>query len=148
MPHRQKTPAQSSPALTTVADIMQSSLTTVERYDHVAAAAYLMKHADATALMVLDAMADRLIGIITETDVAHAVADGKDVNEARIHGVIGTRPMVITPDTTIREAAEIMTSSHFRHLPVVDDAGLLGVVDISDVCRALLGNGQSDRPQP
>lgn len=148
MPHRQKTSAQSSPALTTVADIMQSPLTTVERYDHVAAAAYLMKHADATALMVLDAMADRLIGIITEADVAHAVADGKDVNEARIHGVMRTRPTVITPNTTIREAAEILTSSRFRHLPVVDDAGLLGVVNISDVCRALLGNGQSDRPQP
>ena len=132
---------QSPPGLTAVADIMQPPLTTVERYDHVAAAAYLMKHARVTALMVLDAAAGRLIGIITESDVAHAVADGKDVNEVRIHNVMTTRPTVITPATSIRDAAKIMISSHFRHLPVVGDTGLQGVVDINDVCRVLLADG-------
>ena len=141
MPQPQTTFPQSPPALTTVADIMQPPLTTVERYDHVAAAAYLMKHAGTTALMVLDAPTDRLIGIITEADVAHAVADGKDVNEVRIHDVMTTRPTVITPATSIRDAAKIMTSSHFRHLPVIDDTGLRGVVNIDNVCRALLTVG-------
>jgi len=121
---------------------MEPPLTTVELYDHVAAAAYLMKHAGTTALMVLDTLADRLIGIVTEADVAHAVADGKDVNEVRIHEVMTTRPTVITPATGVRDAAEIMTSSHFRHLPVIDDTGLRGVVDINSVCRALLTEGQ------
>jgi CBS domain-containing protein len=51
------------------------------------------------------------------------------------------RPTVITPDTSIRDAAAIMTKSHFRHLPVVGDTGLQGVVDINDVCRALLTDG-------
>jgi len=148
MPHGYKTPTQPPVAPGTVAGIMRPPLTTVEQYDHVAAAAYLMKHANATALLVLDAMADQLIGIITQADVARAVADGKDVNETRIHAVMTTRPTVITPATAIREAAEIMTNSHFRHLPVRDDTGLRGVVDISDVCRALLGDGQSDRPGP
>jgi CBS domain-containing protein len=139
---------QSPPALTAVADIMQLPLTTVERYDHVAAAAYLMKHAGTTALMVLDAPTDQLIGIITEADVAHAVADGKDVNEVRIHNVMTNRPTVITPATTIREAAKIMTSSHFQHLPVIDGTGLRGVVNISDVCRALLTVGLSHTGGP
>jgi CBS domain-containing protein len=124
--------------VTAVADIMQPPLTTVEQYDHVAAAAYLMKHAGTTALIVLDAATDRLIGIITEADVADAVADGKDVNDVRIHNVMTTRPTVITPATSIREAAKIMTSSRFQHLLVMDDTGLRGVVHISDVCRALL----------
>jgi CBS domain-containing protein len=121
---------------------MRSPLTTVERYDHVAAAAYLMKHAGATALMVLDAASDQLIGIVTEGDVAHAVADGTDVNEARIHDVMTTRPTVITLSTSIRDAAKIMTSGRFRHLPVMDEAGLRGLVDISDVCRVLLDEGE------
>jgi CBS domain-containing protein len=95
----------------------------------------------ATALMVLDALTDRLIGIVTEADVAHAVADGKDVNEVRIHDVMTARPAVITPATSVRDAAKIMTSSHFRHLPVVGDTGLQGVVDINDVCRVLLADG-------
>ena len=137
----QKTFPQSPPALTAIADIMQPPLTTVERYDHVAAAAYLMRHAGATALMVLDASTDRLIGIVTEEDVTHAVADGKDVNEIRIHDVMTTRPTVITPATNIRDAAKIMTSGHFRHLPVVGDTGLQGVLDINDVCGALLTDG-------
>jgi len=141
MSQPQTTFPQSLPALTAVADIMQPPLTTVERYDHVAAAAYLMRHVGATALMVLDASTDRLIGIVTEADVAHAVADGKDVNEIRIHDVMTTRPTVITPATSIRDAAEIMTSSHFQHLPVMDGTGLRGVVEISDVCRALLADG-------
>jgi CBS domain-containing protein len=145
MPHGHQTSTQAPAALGTVADIMRPPLTTVEQYDHLAAAAYLMKRAEATALLVLDAMAGRLIGIITQADVARAVADGKDVNETRVHAVMTTRPTVITPATAIREAAEIMTSNRFRHLPVRDDTGLRGVVDISDVCRALLGDGQGDR---
>ena len=141
MSQPQTTFPQSLPALTAVADTMQPPLTTVERYDHVAAAAYLMRHAGATSLMVLDASTDLLIGIVTEADIAHAVADGKDVNEIRIHDVMTTRPTVITPATSIRDAAKIMTSSHFRHLPVVGDTGLQGVLDINDVCRALLTDG-------
>jgi CBS domain-containing protein len=141
MSQPQTTFPQSLPDLTAVADIMQPPLTTVERYDHVAAAAYLMRHAGATSLMVLDASTDLLIGIVTEADIAHAVADGKDVNEIRIHSVMSTRPTVITPATSIRDAAKIMTSSHFRHLPVVGGTGLQGVVDINDVCRALLTDG-------
>ena len=45
-----------------------------------------------------------------------------------------TRP-VITPDTSIRDAAAIMTTGHFRHLPVVGDTGLQAVVDINDYAR-------------
>ncbi len=137
MPQPQQTLAQSRPARPGVGDIMRPPLTTVERYDHVAAAAYLMKHAGASALMVLDATAGQLTGIITEADVARAVADGNDANEVRIHDVMTTRP-VIAPDTSIRDAAAIMTKGHFRHLPVVDDTGLQGVVDINDVCQVLL----------
>jgi CBS domain-containing protein len=47
------------------------------------------------------------------------------------------RPAVSTT-TSIRDTAKIMTARHFRHLPVASSAGLLGVVDIIDVCRALI----------
>jgi CBS domain-containing protein len=122
----------------TAGDIMRPPLTTVEQNDHVAAAAYLMKHAGATAVTVLDARTGQPVGIITEADIAHAVADGKDVNITRIHALMTTRPTVINAATSVRDAAKVMTSGHFRHLPVVGDAGLVGIVDITDVCRALL----------
>jgi CBS domain-containing protein len=130
----------------TAADLMRPPLTTVEQQDHVAAAAYLMKHAGTTALMVLAPQTGQPAGIITEADIAHAVADGKDVNSIRIYEVMTTRPTVINTTTSVRDAARVMTSGHFRHLPVVGDAGLVGIVDITDVCLALLGPDVSRSP--
>jgi len=130
---------RSAPAPATVADVMRQPAATVDQYDHVAAAAYLMKHRGETALIVVDARTDQAVGIITEGDVAGAVADGQDVNDIRVHAAMTTRPAVIGRATSIRDAAEVMTSGHFRHLAVVGPTGLLGMVDINDVCRALIG---------
>ncbi len=116
---------------------MQLPPTTVTRHDHAAAAAYLMKHAATTALLVVDAQTGQPAGIITETDIAHAIADGKDVNDVRVDAVMSTRPAVSTT-TSIRDAATIMTARQFRHLPVAGGAGLLGIADIVDLCRALI----------
>jgi CBS domain-containing protein len=91
----------------TAADLMRPPLTTVEQQDHVAAAAYLMKHAGTTALMVLDPWTGQPAGIITEADIAHVVADGKDVNSTRIYEVMTTRPTVINTTTSVRDAAKV-----------------------------------------
>jgi len=118
---------------------MEAALSTVKPDDHVAAAAYLMKHARASALVIVDDEESRRpLGLITEADIVRAVADGRDVNETRIRDLMTARPTVITAGTSVRDAAESMIAGHFRHLPVVDDGGLIGIVDIRDVCRALL----------
>jgi CBS domain-containing protein len=137
----QRSSPRSRTAAATVADIMRPPLTTVKHHDHVAAAAYLMKHAGTTALIVADAQSGQPVGIITEADVTHAIADGQDVNDVWVSAVMTSRPAVITR-TSIRDAAEMMTARHFRHLPVAGDTGLLGVVDILDVCRALINAGE------
>jgi CBS domain-containing protein len=126
-------------ALATVGDVMQPPLTTVDQNDHVAAAAYLMKHAGATALVVLDGQeTNRPVGIITEADIVHTVADGKNPNDVRIHDLMTISPTVVEQTMSVRDAAETMVAGHFRHLPVVGRTGLTGIVDIRDVCRALL----------
>ena len=131
--------AQPKRAPVTVADVMRPPATTLDQNDHAAAAAYLMKHVGATALVVLDGQeTNRPIGIVTEADIVHAVADGKDVNDVRIHDLMTDAPTVIRATTSIRDAARIMTNDRFRHLPVVDDAGLIGMVDIAAICGALL----------
>jgi len=127
-----------APPPATVADVMQPPVTTVEQNDHLAAAAYLMKRANATALIVTQAQTGQPIGIITDADVSHAVADGKNPNEVRIYQLMTANPTVVDTTTSIRDAAIVMTSRRFRHLPVVGDAGLVGIVDITDVCRVLL----------
>jgi CBS domain-containing protein len=133
----QKPPSHPRAAAATVADLMRPPLTTVQQHDHAAAAAYLMKHAGTTALIVTDAQTGQPAGIITEADVARAIADGKDVNDVWVDAVMTTRPAIIIT-TSIRDAAKMMTTRHFRHLPVAGDAGLAGVVDLIDVCRALI----------
>jgi CBS domain-containing protein len=95
-----------------------------------------MKHAGTTALMVTDSQTGQPAGIITEADIARAIANGKDLNDVRIHAVTITRPAV-TATTSIRDAAAIMTAKRLRHLPVTGAVGLLGVIHIADVCRAL-----------
>jgi CBS domain-containing protein len=132
-----KSSFHSRAAAATVANIMLPPLMTVKQHDHVAAAAYLMKHAGTSALVVEDTQTGQPVGIVTEADVARAIADGEDVNDVWVDAVMTTRPAVITT-TSIHDAAKIMTATHFRHLPVEQADGLLGVVDIIDVCRALL----------
>jgi CBS domain-containing protein len=121
----QKPPPPSPAATATVADLMRPPSTTVNQHDHAAAAAYLMKHNGTAAL------------IVTDAQTAHAIADGKDVNDVWVNAVMTTRP-VITTTTTNRDAATIMTTRHLHHLPVAGGTGLLGVVDIIDVCQALI----------
>jgi CBS domain-containing protein len=136
-----KSPSHPPAATATVTDVMRPPLTTAGQYDHVAAAAYLMKHTGTTALMVVNAQTGQPAGIITQADVARAIAGGKDLNNIRVHAAMTARPAVNTA-TSIRDAAEIMTATHFRHLPVAGDAGLLGTIDITDVCQALNNAGE------
>src|SRR5215472_15679281 len=75
----------------TVADVIRPPLTTVNQHDHVAAAAYLMKHTGTTALIVTNAQTGQPVGIITGADIARAVTDGKDLNDARVQTVMTTR---------------------------------------------------------
>jgi predicted transcriptional regulator len=94
-------------------------------------------------VVVDDDQAKQPVGI-TEADIVQAVADGKDVNDVRIRALITTHPTVINAGTSIRDAARSMVTGHFRHLPVVGEAGLIGMVDITDVCAALPDPPQDD----
>jgi len=126
----------------TVADVMRRP-TPVADTDHAAAAAYLMRHSGASALLVLDTLhTGRPVGIITEADIARAVADGKDVNEVRVHQLTTARPAVISAAASIRDAAKTMLASGLRQAPVAggdltSGTGWIGTVDIADLCGAL-----------
>lgn len=142
-------PAQHpAPLPATVADVMHPPVTTVNQNDHVAAAAYLMKRAGATALIVTEARTGEPVGIITEADISHAVADGKNPNNVRIYQLMTADPTVVSITASIRDAAKVMTSGRFRHLPVMGDAGLVGIVDITDVCSALLEVSEAAEEPP
>jgi CBS domain-containing protein len=123
----------------TVEALMRPPTTTVEPSAHLAAAAYLMKRNGGGALIVTtDDERHRPVAILTDADIAQAVADGRDLDETRITQVVSGDPLTVEVDTGVREAAELMLSRGVHYLPVVRDGQLAGVVGISDVCRALL----------
>ena len=134
-------------ALVAAGDVMRPALTAVEPGDHCAAAAYLMVHTGMTSLVVItDEEVRKPVGIITEADIVKAVAGGKNLNDVRISALMTSRPAVVKKSVSLVEAARTMVTGHFRHLPVVgDDGSLMGMVDILDICGALLGPSAESR---
>lgn len=121
----------------TVADVMRPAVTTVETDGHLAAAAYLMNHADQSALVVVD-HADRPVAMITEGDLLRAVAHGAETGRDRIDDWMNRDPPTIGPDVAASVAAQIMVEMANRHMPVVSDDRLVGVVALSDLVDALV----------
>ena len=126
-----------------VGALMRSATTTIEPDSHVASAAFLMKRAHDSALVVTTGDGRVPIAVITDADVSQAVADGRDLNETRINQLHLSRPAVVHPGTSVAEAAEQMLELSLMHLPVVDDGQLVGLVDMAAVCRALLDRGRT-----
>ena len=126
-----------------VGAFMRSATTTIEPDAHVASAAYLMKRAHDSALVVTSGDGRVPIAVITDADVSQAVADGRDLNDTRINQLRLSRPVVVSPATSVAEAAERMLELSLMHLPVMDDGELVGLVDMAAVCRALLDQGRT-----
>lgn len=74
-----------------------------------------------------------LLGIFTERDVLRAAASGADLTAAAISDWMTKDPVTVGPDTDSEEAAGIMATHGFRHLPVVEGNTVLGVVSLRDL---------------
>lgn len=123
----------------TVGAVMRSAATTVELRAHLAAAAYLMKHRGDSALVVTtDDEQHRPLALITDADISQAVADGSNLEETRIGDLPRPEPVSVGPDTAPDQALRTMLLHRVQHLPVVDGGRLVGIVDMADLCRALL----------
>jgi CBS domain-containing protein len=127
----------------TAGDVMRPPVTTVEPQAHLAAAAYLMKRSGESALVVIsDDESRRPVAIITDTDVSHAVADGRDPQTTRISELHRPAPVTVERGTPVEDAARSMLSHGFHHMPVVDGGRLVGLLDMSGLCAALLDRGE------
>lgn len=79
-------------------------------------------------------------GIFTERDVMRLCAEGKaaQLDELQVADCMTTDVVLGSPDATIESIMELMTQRRFRHLPVVQDGRLIGVVSIGDLVKARL----------
>ena len=100
--------------------------------DSLAQASAKMWREQTGSLLVVEQ--ERLAGIVTERDLLRAVAEGLDPRSTSVSQVMTRELVTITPDTGLKEAAEIMFQKWFRHLPVVAGNGnVVGMISLRDL---------------
>ncbi len=83
--------------------------------------------------------AGELAGIISERDYARKVILlGRSSAETPVWQIMSAPAITVTPDDTVQRCMEIMTERRIRHLPVVDDGRMVGMISIGDCVRAVI----------
>jgi len=89
------------------------------------------------AVLVLEG--DELSGIVTERDYARKVKlQALGSNDTPVGQIMTTVVHTVVPSATVAECMQLMTDERVRHLPVVDDGRLVGIVSIGDVVKAMM----------
>jgi CBS domain-containing protein len=101
----------------------------------------LMAAKNIGAVLVLDN--ERLVGIMSERDYARKVTLlGKTSKDTPVSEIMTSRVLYVNPDQTIQECMALMTEKRIRHLPVMENDRVIGVVTIGDVGRAIISDQQ------
>jgi len=125
-------------AMTALSELMASDVLAVAPEDTLGEAAEKMVARGVGSAVVTDF--GRLIGILTERDLMHAMAGRVHSSEARVREWMTAEPITASEDTTADEAARVMLERGFRHLPVVKDGRAIGIVSIRDVAERSIGS--------
>jgi CBS domain-containing protein len=97
----------------------------------------LMAEKDVGALLVLDG--GQLVGILSERDYARKIVlKGKTSRETAVREIMTDKVVWARPGQTIEECMALMTNKHIRHLPVLEEGRLIGVISIGDVVKSII----------
>ena len=96
-----------------------------------------METISAGTALVMDG--GEVVGIISERDVFRKVVlAGKSIGDVLVQDIMSTGLTTVTPDTPLDECMQLMTEKRIRHLPVLRDKQLCGIVSIGDVVKYLV----------
>jgi CBS domain-containing protein len=99
----------------------------------------LMAEKNVGALVVIHE--GELVGVVSERDYARKVIlHGKASMETTVREIMTDEVVTVTPKTTIEEAMAIMTEKRFRHLPVVEEMAVVGIISIGDLVKSIIEN--------
>jgi CBS domain-containing protein len=120
----------------TVADALPSGgVVTITTDQTLEEAARTMRDRGVTALAVID-VDSRDPGIITEADVGRAMAEDADQRKQTVRDYRTVEVIAATSDWTLERAARTMVAAHFRHLMVVEDHKVIGILSMTDIVAA------------
>lgn len=111
--------------------------TTIESDAHLAAAAYVIEHRNAPALVVVGDTYEP-VAMITSAEITRAVAHGRSLENTRVNQIVTAELVTVPADATAEDAAQLMLSLNVHNLPVVEDHRLVGMVDLRDLYRVSL----------
>ncbi len=114
-----------------VRDVMTQATVTETPSDSLRSAAERMWRQQTGSLLITDR--GQLTGIITERDLLRAVALGANPETSTVDEAMTTEVFTVPPDMPLHEAARQMATRWIRHLPVVQDGELLGVISMRDI---------------
>jgi CBS domain-containing protein len=120
-----------------VSEHMSQDLLTVSAGDRLGEAAKRMVARGVGAVLVMEG--DRLEGILTERDLMRAVATGYS-DDARVGDWMTRQPETVEASDATDHAASLMIHGGFRHLPVVDQGRVAGIISIRDLMRVALAD--------
>jgi CBS domain-containing protein len=116
--------------------VYRDEVFSVAETDTLEEAARRMRGNEIGSLVVMDD--HRCVGIITERDLTRAMAEGCDPDRTTVSGYMTIRPITVTPETGIREAAAEMLETEVRHLPVGVGGELIGMVSLRDLLSVVV----------
>lgn len=126
--------------MVTVRDVLKgkgNDVWTIEPDKTVYDALTLMAAKGIGALVVIED--DRVVGIISERDYARKVIlRGKSSKETTLREIMTTRVYYVTRDYSVQDCMALMTDKNVRHLPVLDEHRLVGIVSIGDVVKSVI----------
>ncbi|HEX5513153.1 MAG TPA: CBS domain-containing protein [Gammaproteobacteria bacterium] len=97
----------------------------------------VMAEHDIGAVLVMDG--DRLLGIFSERDYARKVVlKGLVSRDVQVSQLMTPNPRTVSPSSTVEEVMNMMTENRFRHLPVVENGRLVGIVTIGDMVKSMV----------
>ena len=117
-----------------LSDVMTPDVVTLSSEASVGDAAKVMVRGGFGSVVIVQGR--MLLGILTERDVLRAAAAEDDLRAASVERWMTPEPDTALPDLDTEEAVSLMLSRGFRHLPVVLDGELLGMVSLRDVLSA------------
>jgi len=114
-----------------VKDVMNKNVVVAKPMVTIREAAKVMGEMNMGSLVIMEE--DKIVGIVTSTDILKAIGDGKDPDKTLVQDIMSKDVITIQADEDVSKAVEIMVQHKIKRLPVLMNEKLVGIITVSDI---------------